>query len=218
MNDEGFACVLVLIFLVLPLTVVFWAVIHSAKREQQRTRETGERITMLLEKLGALSGSVRIRQELYDVLRRPVTRSSDRIPVENGWFERATPALRRLWDDPAEAALLNDYFRVFNFPPGMQSPVLQYLFAKLSDATRDSRQQELFKYVASQLLSSASPAEARWLYDRTLEQVQAQHGASAAKDLALFVGRCAYAAARHGRQPTLYDEQAIANDIAARVE
>jgi hypothetical protein len=59
-------------------------------------------------------------------------------------------------------------------------------------------------------------AQTTWLYQRSLESVQASKGDPAIKTLALQIGRLSYASSRPDRRPTIYDEQAIANDIAVR--
>jgi len=61
-----------------------------------------------------------------------------------------------------------------------------------------------------------SPEQIAWLYQRSLESVRASKGDPTLKALALQIGRISYASSRPDRRPTIYDEQAIANDIAVR--
>jgi hypothetical protein len=214
---HGDGCILVLAFFVLPLGVIFWAVIHSAKVERARKYERGARLTNLLVQFDKTSDLGSVRQELSALLAAPPVGVVENFMATGGWFELAIPALNRLSQSSEDAFLLEGYFRAFTFCGGQQAKVLQFLFSMLSEAMTKSRQQELFKSLASHVLVSSSPAEARWLYDRALELLRAQNGSTGSKDLALYVGRHAYSAGRPGRRPTVYDEQAIANDIAARV-
>ena len=54
------------------------------------------------------------------------------------------------------------------------------------------------------------------LYQQSLDVVQSSKGTPTAKELALRLGRLSYAAGRPDKRPTVYDEQAVANDIAMR--
>jgi hypothetical protein len=216
-HDEGLACFLVFALFILPLGLIFWGVIHSSKRAQAERHERGQRVTNLLIKLSASAGNQAIRQELSTLLANAPVAQPERFGIQVGWFGRVLPALTQLSDNAADSALVEAYFYNFAFPAGSQSKVLEFLYAMLRQAVVDSRKLELFKRIAVQVLVSSLPAEARWIYDRALELVRAHSGVAASKDLALFIGRHAYAAARADRRPTLYDEQAIANDIAVQV-
>jgi hypothetical protein len=63
---------------------------------------------------------------------------------------------------------------------------------------------------------SLSATDLAMLYQRSLDAVQSSKGAPTAKELALRLGRLSYAAGRPDKRPTVYDEQAVANDIAMR--
>ena len=69
-----------------------------------------------------------------------------------------------------------------------------------------------------QLLAVAgtSAAIASRVYSLALQCVEASHGSSAARQFALAAGRLAHGLRRKGGHPTVYDEQAIANDIDSR--
>lgn len=69
-----------------------------------------------------------------------------------------------------------------------------------------------------QLLSAAgqSASIAARVYSLALECVEASRGGSAARQFALASGRLAYGLKRKGGKPTVYDEQAIFNDIDSR--
>ncbi|MCA9220030.1 MAG: hypothetical protein KDA71_06860 [Planctomycetales bacterium] len=66
-----------------------------------------------------------------------------------------------------------------------------------------------------QLLAVAghSSAIAARVYSLALQCVEASRGGSAARQFALSAGRLAYGLKRKRGRPTVYDEQAIANDI-----
>jgi hypothetical protein len=108
------------------------------------------------------------------------------------------------------------YFETFSFPSGQQTKVLEFLASLFTD-TANNEQRELFKRVAAIVLRVSGPADAQWLYGRALDLVRHQRGTPDSKDIALYVGRYSYAAARPGRRPTVHDEQAIANDIAVQI-
>jgi hypothetical protein len=71
--------------------------------------------------------------------------------------------------------------------------------------------------VVERVTPTSTPAEAMWLYQRTLEAISMSAGEPALKLLALQVGRIAHGKARPDGRVTVYDEQAMANDIAARI-
>jgi hypothetical protein len=73
-----------------------------------------------------------------------------------------------------------------------------------------------FDRVADRILPDSGTAEAMWLYQRLLEAVTLSAGDPKIKSLTLRIGRIAHAKGRPNGVPTVYDEQAIANDIAAR--
>lgn len=159
-----------------------------------------------------------VRDALSSAFATSPTRQSDRLPLHSGWFDKAAPTLTRLVGEASDVPFVEAYFQTFTFSAGQQQQVLEFLRQFLMRTSVDSQRAESFKRVADNVLISSSPAEARWLYDRTLELVRSQQGAAPTKDLALFVGRHAYSAARPARRPTVYDEQAIANDIAVQLQ
>jgi hypothetical protein len=76
---------------------------------------------------------------------------------------------------------------------------------------------ELLNYVTAHLLSTFSPHQLSWAYQRALDAVQTTRGNPRLKSLAITLGRLSYSAFRKDRNPTVYDEQAIANDVGARI-
>ncbi|MEM9116942.1 MAG: hypothetical protein AAGD09_03560 [Cyanobacteria bacterium P01_F01_bin.56] len=77
-------------------------------------------------------------------------------------------------------------------------------------------------------LTSSDPSVRRWvisssrgslsgnLYDLCLQLIEQNPDSRGLKSLALEVGRVHYSKNRKDKKPTIYDEQAINNDIAAR--
>ena len=63
---------------------------------------------------------------------------------------------------------------------------------------------------------SVSSTQRQWLYERVLEQVQRSPTSPDLAILALEIGRWALGGTRPDGKPTVYDEQAIHNDIAVR--
>ncbi|MEO8379816.1 MAG: hypothetical protein ABI779_09160 [Acidobacteriota bacterium] len=133
------------------------------------------------------------------------------------WFEQAAPGLRSMaLTGGAAAEIVALYFECFSFPSSQQSAVMNWLNQLLAAIT-DPAHEQLFNRIADSVLAFSEIAEADWLYRRALEQVRATAGAPPFKAIALRIGRIRYGAARPDRRPTLYDEQAIANDIGMSI-
>lgn len=197
--------------------------VFEAARErelQERTvvlmRRRGSRITELIEKIDSGDSDPKIQPEIYRLLRDTQIGPIPDLTAPGGWFDRVRPTLRQLARTPPGAQLIEDYFRCFAFGGDQQAKALEFLANLLRDASTDDTQLKLFTRVATVVLTTSTPTEARWLYDKTLDAVTTLRGAPAVKSVALSVGRSYYAALRPDKQLTLYDEQAIANDIAVR--
>jgi hypothetical protein len=68
------------------------------------------------------------------------------------------------------------------------------------------------------LLKSSPYTSTKEYYDLALEAVVANPGDANAKAFALELGRWHYSRTRKDKKPTIYDEQAIQNDILVRVK
>ena len=66
------------------------------------------------------------------------------------------------------------------------------------------------------LVSGITQAETQDLYNTSLKILEANPGTQEAKTLALDLGRLHYSILRPSKKPTIYDEQAIQNDIIVR--
>lgn len=192
------------------------ATVRQQKRADELRRQRGARITQLLEQLELSSNSRALQLELHDLLQQSPVGHTTELTQDGGWFYRVAPTLNKLARSLSEATLVEKYFQCFTFPAGHQRGVLELLAQILAEAAGDSLRLEFFKRLASLVLVTSAPTEAQWLYARALDLVARDGGTPSAKAVALHVGRLSYSAGRHGRQPTIYDEQAIANDIAVR--
>lgn len=212
---SGFGCALVVLLIALAIA---WAIANARNAKiahQTEQRDRGNRVADLMARLAAEPTSERISGEVLRILQKSPIEYFPELTAETGWFYRARPALSALWRLPSDR-LVDSYFQTFTFPAGQQQAVLSWLAEMLQAAGTDPGALEKFQKLADQVLVAGSADEARWLYARTLEAV-GQNGANThIKALALHFGRLSYAFDRPGRVPTLYDEQAIANDIAVR--
>jgi len=64
----------------------------------------------------------------------------------------------------------------------------------------------------------SNPTVGKLAYDAALQTVAKSNGKSSTKHLALEVGRIHFGSLRMGKRPTIYDEQAIQNDINSRLQ
>ena len=89
------------------------------------------------------------------------------------------------------------------------------LLSRLASAiNEDHSNRELHGQILAAAGCSADAAARA--YRLALDCVEASHGSGAARQFALSAGRLAHGMRRKGGQPTVYDEQAIANDIDSR--
>jgi hypothetical protein len=223
-SDIGCVIGFLLVFVVLPLAGVSVAFARGQKRtreEQQRLQtqehQRGERITQLLEAAGAGDVSHATQSELYELIQRGPVGHTESLVVSGGWFDRVSFILRRLLRTGSGAKVVSLYFECFVFPAGQQAKALEFLYSVLVEAGEDRERLDAFRRLSAPILSRSSQAEANWMYARTLDLVESRHGTPASKGLALHIGRISYSSGRPDRTPTLYDEQAIANDIASRM-
>lgn len=195
---------------------------RRAAAEQQRLFDEqrhfrGLEITKLYEQLGADPQSPLVARNLRRLLDAAPTGYHHELTTDGGWFDRVAPYLTTLLQTNMGAAVAERYFHLFTFPAGYQQKPLTLLDRLLKNGKDDEQSVASFQRLAGPLLALSSPREVQWLYARALENVRERKGAPSSKALALFIGRHSYSATRPDRAPTLYDEQAIANDIAARI-
>src|SRR6185503_18136353 len=137
--------------------------------------------------------------------------------MQSNGFDQSASTLRIMFlAGGQQAEIVGLYFTCFSFPSTHQTAVLRWL-QQLAEDISDPTREHLYKYLLDRVLSESSPDEADWLYRCALEKVRTSSGDPVDKVIALHVGRLRYAAARSDRNPTIYDEQAIANDIAMSV-
>jgi len=92
--------------------------------------------------------------------------------------------------------------------------VVAWIVDLIRDGVTDPRQLTTARIAIDKLLFS--PEEISRMYQQSLAAVESSKGIPAVKELALRIGRRSYSALRPDHRPTVYDEQAIANDIAMR--
>jgi hypothetical protein len=206
-----------------PVTIIALFV-HGARStaraqaaELATRRDRGERITNLLVDLEVDESNAEVQGELYKLLHEPPVGYVQELTASGGWFERVSPVLRRLTNTDAGTKVVGAYFRSFVFPSGQQAAALAFLADFLNDSAADAKRLAFFEKAASGVVETSSQPEARWLYDQALAHVRMHRGAPSTKAVALTIGRLSYSAGRPNRQPTVYDEQAISNDIAAQL-
>jgi hypothetical protein len=117
---------------------------------------------------------------------------------------------------PADTASRDELLILLYYQQGAAYRTLPKVLEWLSGVIHDNDPGQLATVMAVVNQHYFSPAQMAWLYQRSLESVQASNGDPAIKALALHIGRISYASSRPDRRPTIYDEQAIANDIAVR--
>lgn len=129
------------------------------------------------------------------------------------WFTSVSPVLTLLLRDPATSTLVEWYFECFEFPPGKARELLIWLESHLRERT--GLPLELLLRVLERALRASGPAEMEWLYGRALNQLRNNSTDRELRTIVLQLGRLSYGRKRPDRRLTIYDEQAIANDISA---
>jgi hypothetical protein len=215
---------LAVLLMVVGVPALLIAVVVHGRRSSARAREEalaaardrGERITALLERLHPGLSDSAVGRELSELLHdRPVGYVPELL-VDGGWFDRASSILTKLAQTESDGQAVAAYFRCFLFPAGYQAKALAFLDRLLRESGTDNARLAVFTGAATSVLATSTAEEARWLYERTLAAVRTHRAEPAVKAVALTIGRLVYSINRPNREPTIYDEQAIANDIAAQ--
>lgn len=144
------------------------------------------------------------------------------ISVHHGRVSRAredriVELLVQIGRVPADTASRDELMRLLfsgQISFNLQPKVVAWVSNLLRDGVGDPSRLATASTIVARLWFSAPDLAS--LYQQSLEVVQSSKGAPAAKELALRLGRLSYAAGRPDRRPTVYDEQAVANDIAMR--
>lgn len=218
MSDLGCAALVLVVFVLLGVAYVRSRLHDEAKNQAKNhegKRERGERVIQILKILRNPAAGERPRAL------RALIASFEGGPVgyhpslggSERWFEEHAPVLTSLLDDSEGVRVAEQFFEFFLFPAGTQGQVLTWL-SSLLRGEHAVVSAGLLQRIADRVLTNGGPAEADWFYRRTLEALRYRSSDPAFKAFALHVGRLSYAFSRPGRRPTVYDEQAIANDIA----
>ena len=208
MHDAG--CVLIGLLVVLSPVILY--IVLRLRSETAANAQKGarvERIHALLKTVAANRDDQSLR-EVTELLR--LSRIGY-VPELEHWFTPIAPTLRSLMFDRATSTVVEWYFECFSFPAGRQAGVLSWLGDFLPD-TRIAP--DVLQPIAERVLRAGGTKEAEWFYRRSLEALRDRND-PAFKAFVLNFGRLSYAFARIGQRPTVYDEQAIANDIAMNV-
>ncbi len=210
---EDMGCVLVALafFVAIPL-IYIWARVRQERSAAANREQRADRIHRLIRTFGR-SRSTSALHELDSALR------SERIgfvPTLEALFAEASPTLAALVRDPATFGTVEWYFECFAFPAGRMEKVLLWL-TSLMNASNEASAVALQRLV-NRAMRQAGPAEAEWLYDRVREGLRSRPQDLDLRSLVLHVGRLSYSLQRLDRRLTVYDEQAIANDIAVCIK
>lgn len=223
-NDGCLAVLLVGGLVVAPIVAFILGSRRQSRADSARRRHKAEQqhalgveLTELFEQLGSDTTGPLVSRNMLTLLEAAPAGYHHDLVADGGWFDRVARHLFTLLRTELGAPVAERYFHLFTFPSGYQAKALEFLHEVLKHMTESEEDVRRFQRIAGPVLLLSSSLEAQWLYARTLDLVRATKGDTSAKALALYVGRYSYASARPDRTLTLYDEQAIANDIAVRV-
>jgi len=183
-------------------------------RAARSKQERGENITALFEQYGTKAWPA-VAEKVASLLKMEPVGYFAGLAGPGGCFRRAESALTNCLQSPTDFTFVEWYFHCFSFPAGTQGDVLQWCARMLESSLDDPSRLQHCLRVANLIIAAGGSAEVQWLYHEALEHVRRTNGSPAAKSAALHLGRRSYSFLRPGRVPTVYDEQAIANDIAS---
>ncbi|MDQ3282628.1 MAG: hypothetical protein M3Q69_14600 [Acidobacteriota bacterium] len=199
------------------IALVCGGLLYLTIRTRDVAPDVAGRVVPLLESLASNPAHLHDREELSALLQGEPVYARWGASDDLDWFDQAAAPLQVLIFRDDTAVLVEWFFHRFYFALGAQQKPLMWLHNVLVASLPSGSPPRAFATCAELLLRTSSGAEARWLYDRVLDAVQRSDGAPDMKALAVRIGRRVYSFHRADRVPTIYDEQAIANDIAARV-
>jgi len=189
----------------------------SAKEDRANRADRGQQIATLFRRLERQPDDDRIERSLFEMLAGEPVGYDEQLVVPGGWFHTARPVLSAFARDPKHHSLLAWFFTCFAFPAGQQSDVLSWLQEILAAGVTDPIMFSAYRTAVDRLISNSAASEAMWLYQRILDGVSQSAGDPRLKAEALRIGRIAHAKGRADGRATVYDEEAMANDIAARI-
>jgi len=202
------------------LAFVIVAVVAIVKANRRSGRADHDRVARILQLLEAIA----MREtnthlyELHELVRGKPTPPSAAFLAPAGWFDRSKKGLAKLLSIAQTSVV--EWFFVFFTPSmlvGSRQELLTWFHEMVMLHRNDLRILEAIAGIIERMSIALTQPEADWLYARALETVQSSNSTSPARTFALRIGRMRYSRSRPNRVPTVYDEQAIANDIAARV-
>lgn len=216
---EDYGCILALVLFGAATIAATVAIVSSNARNraaaEAAARERGKKIHKLLEEMPTAAHRKQVASDLNVLLSGPAIGYRPELIGQERWFLRAAPTLRTLLNDAEGTTIVEWHFSCFSFPNGYQQELLRWLATLLNESEIDL---EAMKRIVERALSSGGAKAVEWFYRRTLEALRLRSADPKFKTFALQVGRLSYAFSRPRRNPTVYDEQAIANDIAMNSE
>jgi hypothetical protein len=206
--SDSVTCLAGLLGVVVVVVVLFVIAVKSAER---RARQQRTELTDLLTEFSVSPVSTAARDRMMRFLE-----STTRVAMPAGFFPAHQEIFSRMVVDRTASVILQWLFEKVEFAPA-DGPFLGRWFADLiASAAKNHEVQERFVGLFGRLKPRPASLDAAQLYHLALAQVELLKGSPGSKALALFLGRTSYSASRPGRTPTIYDEQAINNDIYAR--
>jgi hypothetical protein len=138
------------------------------------------------------------------------------VPLQAGALAVHANTFAAMVMDPSQTTVLNWILDKSEINGLDRTALFKCLGAVVKNAASDADSQSRYIQIVSRIKPPITSAEASWLYQLSLDYLEGTRGATGAKALALQLGRLSYSAARPDRRPTVYDEQAIGNDIGSR--
>jgi hypothetical protein len=215
---QEFGCAIVtLALIIVPGIVCIKSRLRDDSEIEAADRKRGQKIVELLGDLSnAHVNKERVVSALLPLLQdRPIGFLPE-VAAPGGWFADVAPILAALLRDPSSTPIVEWFFTCFSFTCGNQERVLMWLYEAMT-RDRDRVRPETLVVLIDHIVPSGGQDGAEWLYRRALDELQIRPKDLAFRALVLHVGRLSYSFGRVDKRPTIYDEQAIANDIAVRV-
>ena len=216
MDESGLSCIIYPIIMVGILMLAVLLIFIVRRRLRRARLAKIDTLLAVLRRLQPDPGDRIALEELATLTRSPSlwTVQTVSTSVQELW----NLAVRVAFSNLHNAAGENVAYRVV--VPLASTPVFdpQYLVAAIYEALLSSDVGRSAHGIVLKCLP-AIPIEAphrQWLYDRALDLVQRTPGSADLAVLALEIGRWHFGLSRPDGKVTVYDEQAIQNDISVR--
>jgi hypothetical protein len=218
MGQPEIACVTI----VVALALLGFAILLNQRQRAKSRERAAEHLAEVTDRLLALVGRLDGSPCDQSVARKIVESAGEAGWVPGDFYQPS----RDLWDRALRYSVdhLDDAcgravaYRVLvplaSSPVGDQAQLVRSLHEAL---TRNPTSRALHEVLMNCLRAlEIAPSQSQWLYDRTLDLLQRAATSSELAVLALEIGRWHLGRLRPGGAVSIYDEQAIHNDIAVR--